>query len=83
MYTVTLDRQAKKTLKKLFEPDLSKIKAAILSLGSNPRPHGYKKLKNRPGFRIRKGDYRIIYHIIDHLLIVNVIALGHRRYIYD
>ena len=41
------------------------------------------KLKGRDGYRIRVGDYRIIYEIIDNLLIVNVIELGHRKDIYN
>ena len=49
----------------------------------NPRPSGYLKLKGRDGYIIRVGDYRIIYEIIDNLLIVNVIELGHRKDIYN
>ncbi|MBL7790117.1 MAG: type II toxin-antitoxin system RelE/ParE family toxin [Chitinophagales bacterium] len=44
-------------------------------LGDNPRPSGYKKLKSRPGYRVRVGDYRIIYDIFDQKLLVDVIAL--------
>jgi mRNA interferase RelE/StbE len=52
-------------------------------LGKNPRPVGYKKLKGRDGYRIRVANYRIIYEIIDQQLIVEVIALGHRKDIYQ
>jgi mRNA interferase RelE/StbE len=52
-------------------------------LANDPRPPGCKKLKGRDGYRIRVGDYRIIYQIIDDVLVVNVVALGHRKDIYD
>ena len=82
-YKITINKKAIKTLEKISEPDYSKIKKAIFSLASNPRPAGYKKLKGRPGFRIRQGDYRIIYEIFDHLLVVDIIAVGNRKEIYD
>ncbi len=82
-YKVTINKKAIKTLEKISEPDYSKIKKTIFSLAINPRPAGYKKLKGRPGFRIRQGDYRIIYDIFDHVLVVDVIAVGNRKEIYD
>jgi mRNA interferase RelE/StbE len=59
------------------------LKSAIFSLAENPRPNGYRKLKGRPGYRLRVADYRIIYDIIDNDLIVNVINIGHRKDIYE
>ncbi len=56
---------------------------AIAELAFEPRPRGYKKLKGRSGYRIRVGDYRIIYEIIDKELIIDVIAIGHRKDIYE
>jgi mRNA interferase RelE/StbE len=53
------------------------------ALPLNPRPHGCKKLKGRNGYRIRKGIYRIIYDVYDNVLTVEVIALGHRKDIYE
>jgi mRNA interferase RelE/StbE len=55
----------------------------IQALSTNPRPHGCKKLKGRDGYRIRKGDFRIIYDVYDKLLIIEVIAVGDRKDIYD
>ncbi|MCD4676376.1 MAG: type II toxin-antitoxin system RelE/ParE family toxin [Desulfobacula sp.] len=52
------------------------ILAAIKKLAKNPRPPGFSKLKSRPAYRIKQGNYRIIYEIFDNLLIVDVIALG-------
>lgn len=82
-YTVTLRKSALKTLTEINEPYYSSIKKAIYGLADNPRPQGYKKLKGRPGYRVRVGDYRIIYDIFDKELVVNVIALGHRKDIYE
>jgi mRNA interferase RelE/StbE len=47
------------------------------------RPQGYKKLKGRDGYRVRVGNYRIIYDIFDSELIVDIITLGHRKDIYE
>lgn len=81
-YSVTIKKRALKALEKINEPYYSSIKVAIYSLADNPRPYGYKKLKERDGYRIRVGDYRIIYDIFDTILVVNVIDLGHRKEIY-
>ncbi len=82
-YKVVLQRRAIKALEDVSEPYYSGIKSAIYGLADNPRPHGYKKLKNGLGYRIRVGDFRIIYEILDQLLVVEVIDLGHRSSIYD
>jgi len=55
----------------------------IEKLAVDPRPEGCKKLKGRSGYRVRKGDYRIIYDIQDDVLIIEVVAVGHRRQIYE
>lgn len=81
-YRVQISKSANKVLEKICEPDHSRIRIAITQLGINPRPAGCKKLKGRDGYRIRQGDYRIIYMILDDILVVNVIDLGHRKNIY-
>lgn len=82
-YKITIKKSAVKSLEKIPEPYYSNIKAAILSLIENPRPKGYKKLKGRDGYRIRVGNYRIIYEIFDTILLIDIIALGHRKDIYE
>ena len=82
-YSVTVSRSALKSLEKINEPHYSKIKHTMFSLADNPRPSGCKKLKGRPSYRIRQGDYRIIYDIADYVLIVDVIAIGHRKDVYE
>jgi mRNA interferase RelE/StbE len=82
-YTVSLSKRAQKQLDKLSDAVAEPIFQAIEKLGDNPRPHGCKKLKGRNGYRIRIGDYRVIYEIFDSTLLVDVIDLGHRRDIYE
>lgn len=82
-YQLTIRLKIIKVLKKINEPNYTAIKKSILDLANNPRPHGYIKLKGRDGYRIRVGNYRIIYEIIEKVLIVEVLALGHRKDIYE
>lgn len=82
-YTIVLSKKAQKQLDKLTDNIANPIFDAILDLAFEPRPHGYKKLKGIKGYRIRVGDYRIVYEIIDNELIVDVIAIGHRKDIYE
>lgn len=55
----------------------------IAALSANPRPRGYKKLKNRKVYRVRVRNYRIIYDIHDSELVIDVITLGHRKDVYE
>jgi mRNA interferase RelE/StbE len=82
-YKITFQKQAVKALSKLHDPIYSRIKVAIQELAFDPKPTGYKKLKGRPGFRIRIGDYRIIYEIDGLILLIDIIDLGHRKDIYE
>jgi mRNA interferase RelE/StbE len=82
-YQLIIKPKVLKILERINEPDYSAIKAAIYNLANNPRPHGYKKLKGKDGYRIRQGNYRIIYEIYDKTLIVDVIAVGNRKDIYE
>ena len=54
----------------------------LLQISLNPRPIGVKKLVGRDGFRIRVGNYRIIYEIQDHICYILVLEIGHRKDIY-
>ena len=83
MYQLLIEKHAQKQLEKIPEPDYSRIKKCILDLAENPRPVGCKKLKGRNGYRIRQGNYRIIYDINDYVLTVYIFAAGHRKDIYE
>ena len=82
-YKVLLTKKAAKQLDKLADGIALPIIDAIEKLSENPRPPGCKKLKGRDAYRIRKGNYRVIYNVFDKELIVDVIAIGHRRGIYN
>jgi mRNA interferase RelE/StbE len=81
-YVVSLSKKAARQLDKLSDKIANPIIEAIHDLSTDPRPHGYKKLKGRDGYRIRIGNYRVIYEIFDHVLLIEVIDLGHRKDIY-
>ena len=76
--------KAKKTSRKLSIPikDAERIVNAIDSLSQKPRPHGTKELVKHPGWRIRIGNYRILYEIDDLDHTVTVYRAGHRRNVY-
>lgn len=82
-YTAVLSNKARKHLDKLHDNIAEPILDAIASLEENPRPMGHIKLKGRQGYRIRVGNYRIIYDIYDRELVIDIIALGDRKDIYD
>jgi mRNA interferase RelE/StbE len=81
-YRIEVSRRAAKAVTSLDKPLRRKILAAIEGLAGNPRPAGCKKLAGQEAWRIRVGDYHIIYEIHDQVLLVIVVDLGHRREIY-
>lgn len=82
-YRVELRPAAVRALRKLDPEIQRRIQGAITLLAQDPRPPSSRRLRGRPGFRVRIGDYRIIYTVADDVLLVVVVALGHRREIYD
>ena len=82
-YKVEILRGALKQLKKIPSELQERIKIKIDDLATEPRPNGVKKLKGKENaYRIRVGDYRVIYDIFDELLVVSVVEVGHRKNIY-
>ena len=81
-YTLEILRAAQRQLARLEPQSRNRIVAAIRGLSQDPRPPGSKKLSGRPAWRIRVGDYRVIYEIADARLLVFVVAIGHRKEIY-
>jgi mRNA interferase RelE/StbE len=81
-YSIEILRSAQKDLARINEPDRKKLINSILLLSSDPRPNGCKKLSGRSAWRIRVGDYRVIYEIQDNKLMILVVAIGHRKNIY-
>jgi mRNA interferase RelE/StbE len=82
-YEIVLIRAAERGLGSLPKADLRRVDAKILGLAEAPRPPGAKKLEGVDNlYRIRSGDYRIVYQIEEVRLIVVVVDVGHRRDIY-
>lgn len=84
MYKVIVSKTASRELADLPSQAVNRIVPAIKKLGEDPRPAGCKKLKGgQDAWRIRIGDYRVIYIIDDVIRIVDVRSVGHRKDIYE
>jgi mRNA interferase RelE/StbE len=81
-YSIELRPQATRALRALESKEAARIRGAIVLLAENPRPPSSRKLSRHPGYRVRGGDYRILYTIEDQVLLIVVVALGHRKSIY-
>ena len=81
-YAVSILPRAQKELGQLSSPSFERVCDAVRSLAGNPRPPGCRKLVGRDGWRIRVGDYHVIYAIDDPTRTVLVLHVGHRRDIY-
>lgn len=82
-YTIRILPTAQRQLAKLDPPMQARIATAIDELAASPRPPGAKKLSGKENlWRIRVGDYRILYQIADRQLLVIVVAIGHRGDVY-
>ena len=81
-YNLRIKRDAEKEIRRLPKSDIKRIVTKILQLAEDPRPQGCEKLKGEEGYRIRQGDYRIVYLINDADRLVQVITVGHRRDVY-
>ncbi len=82
-YTVIIENKAQKEFLKLSPPHDSFVKKGIDGLEKNPRPQGVKKLAGtKDGYRVRIGDYRILYTIDDKKKIVTIYRIRHRREVY-
>ena len=82
MYALRILPQAQKDLDRLRGKVFDLIKKAILSLASDPRPHGAAQLTNQEGYRIRVGDYRALYRVDDKAREIFIYRIKHRREVY-
>lgn len=83
-YQVRVTNAARKSLESLPKNALPRIEVAIDNLAQTPRPSGVKKLsgvKNR--YRVRVGDYRIVYSVFDEILVIEIVAMGTGGGIYE
>ncbi len=83
-YRIELGKKALKSLKNLPRKEILKISSRIDTLAKDPRPSDVKKIKgDKDLYRIRSGDYRILYRIIDSVLQILVVDINHRKKVYQ
>ena len=81
-HSLSILRRAQKELAQIPQGDYERIVEAIRGLAENPRPVGFRKLAAREGWRIRVGDFRVLYEIDDGQRSVTVLHVGNRRDVY-
>jgi len=81
-YRVEIKKSAVKEIKKLPKQYLKHVLSKIAALAENPRPEGCIKLTNDNKYRIRVGNYRVLYQIYDELIVVVVVKVAHRKNVY-
>jgi len=82
LYAIRIKRRAQRAWERLPETDFQAIRQALDELTQNVRPRGAEKLTVADLWRIRRGDYRIVYSIYDSEKLIIVRRIGHRREIY-
>lgn len=84
MYRVDISKRAAKEIRSLPTPVVPRVHAAIVALSTEPRPPGCKKLvdSRESLWRIRIGDYRVVYTVDDHIRVVEVRKVGDRKDVY-
>lgn len=81
-YSVVIKRSAARELGDVPRKDRTKLITKIRALASNPRPDGSEKLAGQDRYRVRQGDYRVLYQIDDRVVVVTVVRVAHRREAY-
>lgn len=82
MYRVELESKARRAFLALPKDIAGRIADALDDLQKDPRPPGAKKLSGLEGYRVRVGDYRVLYAVTDAHRLVRVYVIGHRRDVY-
>ena len=82
-YIIKIKSEVKKYLLTFDKSFRIRISRCINELSDNPRPYGCKKLKNCDAYRIRVGDYRVVYEIDDNVLVILVIRVAYRKEVYQ
>lgn len=81
-YKIAIKKSSAKELENIPKKHLRKIVKRIQSLAQNPGPSGFGKLSAQQRYRVRQGDYRIVYSIDDEDSLIDIVKIGHRREIY-
>ena len=81
-YSVRIKKSAEKELRGLPKKTLKQVLSRIRALAGNPRPVGCERSAGGNWYRVRQGDYRVVYVIDDDELLVEVVKIGHRKEVY-
>jgi mRNA interferase RelE/StbE len=81
-YRLLVTRSAAKELERVTDRERRKIAHRVQSLAADPRPHGVEKLTGQERYRVRQGEYRVLYEIDDASREVTVVKIAHRREVY-
>jgi len=82
-YRIEVKRSAAKEIRAINrKQDRERVVERIAALAEDPRPPGCTKLSGREAYRVRQGEYRIVYTVEDDALVVEVVKVGHRRDVY-
>ena len=76
-YRVEVTRSAVKALRRVNPADTARLRGAIAMLAEDPRPPASRPLRGRDGWRLRVGEYRVLYTIRDDVLLIDVVAVAH------
>ena len=83
-YRVEIKKSAAKEIRAISrKKDRQRVIERIAALAEDPRPPGCTKLSGREAYRVRQGEYRIVYTVEDDALVVEVVKVGHRRDVYQ
>lgn len=81
-YRIVVAPAALRALRRVTGPARQRLEAAILMLAQDPHPPASRRLAGSPAYRVRIGDYRVIYEVHDDALVIVVVTVGHRRDVY-
>ena len=81
-YSLQFKKSVARDLRAIPKADVARILRPIEQLADEPRPPGVEKLSSQERYRVRQGNYRIVYEIVDDRLVVVVVRVGHRREVY-
>lgn len=81
-YKLVFKKSVSTDLRPIPNKDVARILQRMEELQENPRPVGSEKLSGQERYRVRQGVYRIIYEVVDELLVVTVVKVGHRKHVY-
>lgn len=83
MYEILIERRAERDLKRLLAEEFNRIIRAVRALATEPRPAGCRKIEgSKSDWRIRVGDYRVVYEIDDGAQAVRIMRVRHRSEVY-